>query len=159
MKRVYKKETAVFDISSGISRNVEDICLIFGGYLCKIVDKSLVSATRIHPTSLCEAIDLEGYKYTFSDSCFIVSRTLGGRREIHSNYEIIDIDSTWTKTCGTLEGANVSFGVPVYTLTPGSRIILDKSYVVVDTQLCGGCSFVYIRDSSNRGITRVIIVK
>jgi hypothetical protein len=149
MKKVYKKSSMVFDMTTCTDRQTDDMHIICGGYICKVLNGSLMTASRIHFIATQEAVDLDGNKYTFSDTCFVVSRLLGGQRTVHTDFATSIPQESWQKTQGTLDGNIVSIGSPAYTLTPGTKIFIDGHYKVIDTQLCTGGAFVSVKNASS----------
>lgn len=138
MKKVYKKDTLICDMSTGVCRNTEDMYVICGGYFCRLSDRRLVSSSRIHFISPSEAVDLDGNKYTFSDTCFVISRLLGNQRTVYSDFHIGVPNDLWTRTQGiNINKKNISLGTYAYCLVPGSKIHGDDgaTYIVTENKL------------------------
>jgi len=128
INRVYKKE------------DPDEIYIVTDKYFCCMIDRGLEKAMRIHYISQSEAVDLEGNKYTFSDTCFIISRILNKHRQVYSGYTNSVLPQVWMKRSGLITDTNklIIFGMAAYLLVPGTKIFIQQENeycVIVSTML------------------------
>lgn len=135
IRKVYKKENLCRSFDSctdnTATKIICDIIIVDDKYFCKIQGSRVIQATRIHWKTSGTAIDLDGHKYTFADSCFMISpvgRTVTDERIIvEDNYDPFNVPVAWTTQDLWYKDQYINFGRPLYSLCPGSWITILES--------------------------------
>lgn len=148
IRKVYKKENLCRGMDNDcvldncITKAVTDIIIIDSKYFCKIQGSRIIQATRIHWTTNSTAIDLDGHKYTFADSCFMISpmnvvqstvqNSINDKRIIvEDNYDTIIVPKIWTIQELYYKNQYIDFGRPLYSLCTGTWITLFSIRVMI----------------------------
>lgn len=130
IRKVYKKENF-----SGNSET--DMVIVDNKYFCKIQNSRVTHSGRIHWTTANTAVDIEGTKYTFADSCYMIGPMIPRehmRTVIEDNFECIipgNIPKIWTTTELSFKEHHIEFTRPLYSLCAGTWITFNGTRTMV----------------------------
>lgn len=118
--KVYKKENLCRDADTNNIESVEDITVVDEMFFSYIKNRRVIFCRRIHWISSNSAVDTDGIKYTFADSCFMIGPLLGtSSGSIQTDLEKFGVPSVWTSEYYLDKSISIDFGRPIYSLCSG----------------------------------------